>query len=203
MILTANEQTQLILTGCDLVSSYDPLSGKQLWERPGATTECVTSAVTDGQRIFTSGGYPKNHVAAMAGDGSGNISWERPVRVYVPSLLCHDNYLYGVADAGIAHCWESASGEEMWKSRLPGVFSSSPVLAADHIYATNETGTTYVLKADPKSFSLVARNQLPTASEVYATPTFTSSRIYLRAIDGTTTNQQILYCIGNVIDAQQ
>ncbi len=33
---------------CDLITSLDPLTGKKLWEVAGSTTECVTSAVTDG-----------------------------------------------------------------------------------------------------------------------------------------------------------
>ena len=48
-----------MLTGCDLVTGLDPLTGKKLWETKGATTECVTSVVTDGRLVFTSGGYPK------------------------------------------------------------------------------------------------------------------------------------------------
>ncbi|MCA9091954.1 MAG: PQQ-binding-like beta-propeller repeat protein, partial [Planctomycetaceae bacterium] len=55
---------QLVMVGCDLVSSYSPATGEKLWEIKGATTECVTSTVTDGNRIFTSGGYPRNHIEA-------------------------------------------------------------------------------------------------------------------------------------------
>ena len=39
---------QLILTGCDLVTSLDPRTGKEHWQVKGATTECVTTSVTDG-----------------------------------------------------------------------------------------------------------------------------------------------------------
>src|SRR5262249_505541 len=61
IVLTVAGREQLLMTGCDLVTGLDPLTGKELWEVKGATTECVTSAVTDGQLVFTSGGYPKNH----------------------------------------------------------------------------------------------------------------------------------------------
>ena len=43
IILEAAGREQLLLPGCDLVSSFDPLSGNKLWEIDGATTECVTS----------------------------------------------------------------------------------------------------------------------------------------------------------------
>ena len=128
IILNAAGRDQLLLTGCDLFSSFDPLSGKTLWEIEGATTECVTSTVTDGKRVFSSGGYPKNHLAAVLADGSGEIVWETRDRVYVPSLLARDGYLFGVLDAGVAVCWKSDTGEQQWKKRLGGEFSASPVL---------------------------------------------------------------------------
>src|SRR5262249_25562138 len=71
IILHVAGRDQALLTGCDLVASFDPLSGEKLWESAGATTECVTSTVTDGQHVFSSGGYPRNHLAAMLADGSG------------------------------------------------------------------------------------------------------------------------------------
>jgi outer membrane protein assembly factor BamB len=78
---------QLILTGCDKVASLDPATGDTLWEKEGATTECVTTTDTDGQRVYSSGGYPRNHIAAYRADGSGTVDWENGERVYVPSLL--------------------------------------------------------------------------------------------------------------------
>jgi outer membrane protein assembly factor BamB len=141
---------QLFLTDCDLVTSLNPLTGETLWETAGATTECVTTTVTDGKHIYSTGGYPKNHIAAIQVDDSGKVAWESKDRVYVPSLLYKDGYLYGVLDAGVAACWKADSGEEMWKSRLGGNFSSSPVLCGDRIYATNETGETFIFKANPE-----------------------------------------------------
>ena len=75
---------QLIMTGCDLVSSYNPVSGDKLWEIKGATTECVTTTVTDGIHVYSSGGYPKNHASAIRADGSGKVVWRNQVRVSRP-----------------------------------------------------------------------------------------------------------------------
>ena len=102
IILNVGGKDQLLMTGCDLVTSIDPTSGKLLWEIPGATTECVTSSVTDGKHIFTSGGYPKNHLAAVVADGSGKIAWENNSRHYVPSLVHSGGYLFWCD--GCWHC---------------------------------------------------------------------------------------------------
>ena len=196
IILNIAGKDQLFLTGCDMVTSLNPLTGEKLWEIEGATTECVTSTVTDGVHIFTSGGYPKNHMAAVAADGSGTVTWENTVRAYVPSMLCNDGYLYAALDGGFVTCLKSNTGEELWKGRLDGTFSSSPVLAGNRIYASNEEGTTFVFTASPEAFEELARNKL--GESVFATPTICGSRIYTRVthqVDGR--RQEYLYCLGS------
>lgn len=195
IILNVAGKQQLIFSGCNLVTSFEPLSGNKLWEIPGSTEECVTSTVTDGELIYTSGGYPKNHLSAVRADGSGTVVWENTTRVYVPSMLAKDGYLYAVLDAGVATCWKCDNGNEMWKHRIEGTFTASPILVAENIFVTNETGKTYIFKANPHEFLPVAENQL--ADEVFATPTICGSRIYMRAastINGQ--RQESLYCLG-------
>ncbi|HEV8059055.1 MAG TPA: PQQ-binding-like beta-propeller repeat protein [Gemmataceae bacterium] len=196
IIVEAAGHEQLLLTGCDLVTSLDPNSGKKLWEINGATTECVTSLVTDGSLVFTSGGYPKQHVSAVRADGTGKIVWENGARVYVPSMIVHDGYLYGIMDAaGMAVCWSCDTGKEIWKGRLGGTFSASLVLVGENLYAVNEAGKTFIFKADPKAFALVAENKL--GDEAMASPAICGSHIFMRVAetrDGR--RQEWLYCLG-------
>ncbi len=195
IILNVAGKDQVLMTGCDLVTGIEPLTGKKLWEIAGATTECVTSTVTDGELILTSGGYPKNHMAAVKADGSGEVVWENSNRMYVPSMLIKDDKIYSVTDNGVAVCWDVRTGKEIWKGRLGGTFSSSPVLVGDRIYVTNEAGETYVFKANPQEFELLGENKLGT--EVFATPTFCDSRIFMRVSEEIVgKRQEMLYCIG-------
>ncbi|MGY8770701.1 MAG: outer membrane protein assembly factor BamB family protein [Pirellulales bacterium] len=193
-ILHVAGKDQLIMIGCDLVTSLHPLTGKVIWETEGATTECVISTVTDGQLVYTGGGYPKNHISAVKADGSGELAWENKSRVYVPSLQILDGYLYGLLDAGMAACWKADTGEEMWKARLGGTFTASPVLVGDMLFATNEAGETFIYNANPKEYAEIAKNQL--GSEVYSTMVICGDRIYYRAaneVDGK--RVETLYCI--------
>jgi outer membrane protein assembly factor BamB len=186
---------QLFFTGCKLVTSLDPMTGKKNWEINGSTEETVTSTVTDGERIIISGGYPKQHVSAIHADGSGKIAWELKTQIYVPSMLFHQGYLYAMSDGGIPICWKFDTGKEMWKGRAGGSFSASPVLVGDHIFATNESGRTFIYKASPDAFDLLAENQLGT--NALATPTYCGSRIYMRvAFGGKGQRQEMLYCLG-------
>lgn len=178
IVLEAAGKTQLFLTGIEKVTSLDPLTGKVNWEIAGATTECVTTTPTDGKHIYSSGGYPKNHIAAIAADGSGKVVWETNDRVYVPSMLIKDGHLYATMDGGVALCLDSATGAEKWKGRLGGTFSASPVLVGEKIYAVNESGDFYIFKADPAGLEILAKNKV--GDEVFATPSICGGNVFLR-----------------------
>lgn len=195
VVLRAAGADQLLVSGCDLVSSFEPLTGKKRWEVAGSTTECVTTMVTDGKLVFVSGGYPKKHTQAIRADGSGTTAWENNFQVYVPSMVVHDGHVYASGDGGVAICWKSDTGEETWKSRLGGTFSSSLVLVRDRLYATNEAGSTFVFKANPQQFELLAENKL--GDEVFGTPSICGGRIYHRVAEFVNgTRQEMLYCLG-------
>jgi outer membrane protein assembly factor BamB len=193
-IVQAGGRTQMVLAGCNLLTSLDPLTGKKLWEVAGSTEECVVTMVTDGVRVFAGGGYPKNHTVAVLADGSGTVAWQNTARVYVPSMIVQAGHLYAVMDAGVAACWKSDTGEELWKERLGGDFFASPVRVGDRIYASNLSGKTFVFTATPKSFQLLGQNQL--GEEAYASPVICDSRIYLRVATKGAARQEFLYCIG-------
>jgi outer membrane protein assembly factor BamB len=196
IVLNVAGRDQLVMIGCDLISSFEPLTGNKLWEIKGATTECVTSTVTDGQLIYSSGGYPRGHIAAVRADGSGKIAWENTTKVYVPSMLIAHGHLFAVLDNGWAACFQCDTGKEKWRKRLDaGEFTASPVLVGDHIFATSDDGRTFVFNADPKAFVPVAENQLGT--QALATPTICGSRIYMRvATQEKGRRQEMLYCLG-------
>ncbi len=193
-VMQAAQRIQMVLAGCNLVSSFNPLTGEKLWEIKGSTEECVTTCVTDGERVFISGGYPRNHTAAILADGSGKIAWENNTRVYVPSMIVKAGHVYAVTDAGMAVCWKSDSGEELWKERLGGDFFASPVMVGDRVYASNVSGKTFVFEATPEKFRLLAQNQL--GNEAYASPVVCGNQVYLRVAAHGNGRQEYLYCIG-------
>lgn len=194
VVLRLGGRDQLVLTGCDKIASLDPATGETIWERAGATTECVTTPVTDGERVFTSGGYPRNHVSAVHADGSG-VDWQNGDRVYVPSLLVREGHVYAVLDAGVAVCWNSATGAEKWKHRLGGNFSASPVIVGDTIFATAENGVTHLFKARPDAFESLGTSHL--GEESFATPAICGGRIYLRtAVGRGAERREKLVCVG-------
>ncbi len=185
---------QLLISGCDLVASYDPSTGKQLWATPGTTMATCGTMVWDDDLVFASGGYPKSETICVRADGSGRVVWKNNQKCYEQSMLAHDGYLYAVSDGGIAYCWRARDGQTMWQSRLPGgAVSASPVLAGGNIYAGNERGTVFVFRATPERFQLVAQNQL--GRELFATPAVCGDQIFLRVAEQG--RQEMLYCLGS------
>lgn len=193
-ILQVAGRTQMVLAGCNLVSSFDPLTGKKLWEIAGSTEETVVTAVTDGSRVFVGGGYPKNNVTAVEADGSGRIAWQHGVRVYVPSMLVRDGHVFATLDSGHAVCWKSDTGEEVWREKVDRDFYASPVMVGNRVYATSLNGLTSVFEATPQGFKMIGQNQL--GDEALATPAICGNRIYLRHARKGDPRQETLWCIG-------
>ncbi|MFZ9745121.1 MAG: PQQ-binding-like beta-propeller repeat protein [Opitutaceae bacterium] len=193
-VLQAAGRTQVVLGGCNLVSAFDPQTGRKLWEIEGATEECVTTAVTDGKRVFVSGGYPRNNVTAVEADGSGRIAWQNTTRVYVPSMLVRGAYLYAVLDAGQVVCWRTDTGAEVWREKVDRDFYGSPVMVGDRIYVTNLRGVTFIVEVSPAGAKVLAQNKL--GDESLASPAIAGGRIYLRASKTTPERQDFLWCIG-------
>jgi outer membrane protein assembly factor BamB len=187
VIANVGGRDQLLISGARKVVSLDPLTGNPNWSCAGTAEATCGTVVWDNDRIYASGGYPENQTVCI--DSKGKKQWSVEQKAYEPSMLAHDGALYCVTDGGIAYCWNGKSGEELWKTRLSGRFSASPVIANGLIYATNDGGVTFVFEASKSSYQEVATNRL--GDNAFASPAICSDRIYLRAGGA-------LYCIGAV-----
>lgn len=184
---------QLVVCGCNLVESFDPLTGEELWKTPGTAEAGVGSPVVFGDLVIASGGYPEQETIALKSDGT--VAWKQNVKSYVPSLLVYERQLYMVSDDGIARCYEAESGKELWKHRIGGKFRVSPVVSGGNIFTTDMSGKTTVFRANPEWYEAVAENQLGT--EGFASPAISAGRLYLRVADASAgPRQEWLYCIG-------
>lgn len=186
---------QLLISGADEVTSYDPKTGKQLWTTPGTTAATCGTLVWEGDIVYASGGYPGSETIAIQADGSGKVLWKNKHKSYEQSMLAHAGHLYAFTDQGILICWRGEDGQEMWKKRLAGPISASPVLAGGHIYWANELGTLYVFKPNPQQLEIVAENQVGTDS--FPSPAICGGQIFLRVGQKSgDKRQEFLYCFG-------
>jgi outer membrane protein assembly factor BamB len=195
VVATISGRDQLLISGVQQVSAYNPADGKPLWTTRGTAAATCGSMVWDGDIVFASGGFPQLETLAVLGDGSGEVLWRNSQKCYEQSMLAYDGHLYALTDNGVLYCWRGRDGQEMWKQRLKGPISSSPVLAGGHIYWANESGTTYVFRPNPAKLEIVAENKL--GDESFASPAICGGRIYLRtAVGAGADRQEFLYCLG-------
>lgn len=185
-------RTQMVLSGSQHVASYDPVSGKELWRVDGPTEQFVASPVYDGSKFYFSAGFPTYHVLAIDPTGSGNVTdthviWhETNAKCYVPSPVVVGKYLFVADDHGIANCFDTESGERLWRDRFGRHFSTSLVAADGLVYFLDDDGRTTVVKPG-REVNIVAVNDL--GEECRASPAIADGRFYFRGL-------KHLYCIG-------
>ena len=196
-LLRYGKTIEIVITGGDCVTGHDPATGKELWRANGLNPDnnpyyrIVASPV-----IFNDIIYAPTRVRpllALKAGGRGDITtshllWSTPNGPDVPTPVTDGKYFYIVNDRGIMWCLDARTGAEIYgQQRIkPGTYSSSPVLADDKIYVTNEDGLTTVIKAGPK-FEVLAENALN--DYCLSSPAISDGQIFIRTT-------QHLYCVG-------
>ena len=194
VIANVSGRDQLFLSGSNQVASYDPTNGRPLWVVPGTTAATCGTMIWEGNVVFASGGYPKAETIAVRADGSRQIVWRNQQKCYEQSMIVVDGFVYGLTDKGVLYCWRANDGREMWRERLAGPVSASPVLAGGHIYWANERGSWFVFKPNPEAFELVAENRL--GDEVFASPAVVKDEMIVRVAGSEGgIRQEYLICI--------
>jgi hypothetical protein len=188
VIASLSGRDQLLLSGQNSVVSYDPVDGSVWWKCEGPGLSTIGTVAWWGDLAYATCGAPPMIAGVMAiRADSGRVAWQADAMANVPSPLVVGDRLLVTEDRGIVVCFSAQSGEELWKERLGGNFSASPVLAGDLVYLPNEAGRMFVFRAGPQ-FELIAEVDL--ADGGFASPVIVGGRIYLR------TNHH-LYCIGD------
>jgi outer membrane protein assembly factor BamB len=191
-IMVVNGKPQLISPAGDAIQGFDPATGTLLWTVYSQGEGVTPSFAFSDQLIFTSSGFEKTTLRTVRTGGSGDVTathvaWEqRKGTPTQPSLLYVAPYLYSITDGGIAHCFDSKTGDIVYAERVGGNHSSSPVFADGRIYFLSETGETTVIHAGPK-FEIVARNAIE--EKCQASLAVSQGNLFLRT-------EAHLFCLG-------
>ena len=176
-------RSQLLISGGRNVAGYDPQSGNELWTTDASWRVACGTMIWHPTKpiVYASGGYPSKQTLAVKADGTGRVLWQNKIKCYEQSLILVDGCVYGHAEGGILYCWDALDGTELWRERLGGAESASPVFAAGKIYFTNESGTTWVIRPSRSKFDLLATNQLE--EESFASMAIVDNSILMRVAD--------------------
>ena len=185
LILETAGKTELISPAADWVYAYDPETGKELWRcnygQLGFST--VPRPVAGHGMVFIATSFMKSRLLAVKTGGKGDVSeshvvWKSDRNIpKMPSMLLVGNELYCVDDSGIATCFDAKTGEQHWRERLGGNFSSSPMLAGGKIYFFNRDGDATVIKPG-REYAEIAKNALDAG--MMASPAVAGDTMILR-----------------------
>lgn len=165
-IIEVNGKKQLITAGSDILQAVEPSSGNEIWRIRYDGFSVIPKPLYVGGLILISTGYMRPELIAVAPDGKGDVTethikWRKAnVAPNTPSLVSDGKLVYCVTDAGIARGLDLQTGDEIWRKRLGGNYSASPLLAGGKIYFQSEQGECVILEAGD-SGNEVSRNELP------------------------------------------
>ncbi|MGH9721838.1 MAG: PQQ-binding-like beta-propeller repeat protein [Bryobacteraceae bacterium] len=174
---------ELIVNSSERIDALDPSTGEPLWHTGEPNRVPIGMPVFHNGVLYASRGYSSGPYMALRPGGRGDISsthvnWLVPTGApYVSSLLYYQGVIYMANETGIASAIDAATGKLLWRERLGGVFSASPVAAAGRVIFINEAGQAFVVQAG-KELKILARNSIP--ERTLASPVIADGRIYLR-----------------------
>ena len=170
-------QPVLVSLGSTALYGYDPRTGRELW-RVESTLEAHSGSarpVAGHGLIFSPMGYT-GELWAVHPDG--RIEWRHPrPATRRSSFVLVDGRLFGVDASGVAICVDALSGEEIWRARVGGNHSASPIHWQGRIYFFDESGTATIIEAGPH-YEVLAVNELDDG--FLASPAVSGNALYLR-----------------------
>jgi outer membrane protein assembly factor BamB len=165
-IVNVNGKPILVSLGSMAVYGYEPATGRELWrieERSGFSSS--TRPVVGHGLVFFPTGFPTGHLVALRLASPEDLEAPRVAWRFdrgapeKPSLVLAEDLLVMVDDGGIATCLEARTGEMVWRARIGGTHSASPLLAGRRVYFFDEDGKATVIEAG-RTFKVLAENQL-------------------------------------------
>ena len=171
-------QAVLISQGAKAAYAYAPRDGREIWRVEERTSHSASSQPVSGHGlVILATGWSKGQLLAIKPGKTGDvldvnateappdqalqIAWKSKRNVpRKPSMLLVKDLLFAIEDeGGIVACYEAKSGTEVWRERVGGNHSASPLCAGGRIYFFSEDGKTTVIEAG-RQFKKLAESKL-------------------------------------------
>lgn len=186
-LISVNGIKQIVSQGTNIVQSLSPADGSVLWFLRYDGFSVVPRPLYYQGVLLICTGFGKTKVLAIDPTGSGDVTethlkWSFGTSVpQTPSLICFENQVVMASDGGIATSVDIETGMEIWRKRLGGNFSASPLLTGDTVYFQSESGEALVMKLG-KELEEIARNSLP--GRIFASYAVIDNDLIIRAEQG-------------------
>jgi outer membrane protein assembly factor BamB len=188
ILVNTGKRMELILANSKNVNSYDPASGKKLWEIECLSGEVGPSAVYSDGMVFAANEYAQGVGIKINSDGTAKTAW-----IYYDDLpntsspVATEKYLLLATSDAYLSCLNAKTGEMIWEHEFDYGCYCSPLVAGDLVYLVDLKGITHVFKLGGNKYEAVADNELSEGSS--CTPAIVDGRIYIHG-------DKHLFCIG-------
>jgi outer membrane protein assembly factor BamB len=196
VLVATEDRNELVTSGNQLLISYNPATGEELWRMDGLHSNSIHRPLVHGDTVILTAGYPTRILKAVRLGGSGDLTDSEYLRwtynkgtAYVASSLAYDGQVYALADNGVVTALDADTGEIVYEGGRPPVpqrFYASPIAYDGKFLLVGEDGEIFVIRAGPE-FEVLATNSM--GEKLWATPAIANGRIYIRG-------SEHLYAIG-------
>jgi len=180
LLVTVGDQRVIAVLGADHLTLHSETDGKELARLGGFNPTAqryfrsIASPVVHGDVIACP--YARGSTitgvslsALLAGKGKDAILWFRDdIGSDVPTPAAMDGKFFICGDKGVVTAIDAKTGKNVWQVELPRsrhAFSSSPLIAGDHVYLTREDAITFVVgPISSDAPKLVATNEINDAA---------------------------------------
>jgi outer membrane protein assembly factor BamB len=191
VLAEVGSKPQLLVGASNALQGVDPANGKVIWWCGGRAD--TASPVIGNGVVFLDSGRGGTGIAAEPG-GSGDVTktaikWKsKEIPEGFSSPIVVGEYLYRLHNPGVVTCWKMASGEQVYRERLPAITSTaaSPIATPEGRIYFASGGKSFVIQAGPE-FKILATNDL--GDPCHASPAVADGKIYIKGM-------KFLYCIG-------
>lgn len=178
---------ELVVNGPGGIVAYDPKTGETRWHCERTELFGEPTVAYDDELLFAVSGRPGPLLAIRRG-GAGNVTdsrvaWSAKRRSRdLSSPIVVGGVLFAAAMNGVAVAYDPRGGAELWKERLGGDVTASPVAADGLVYFVDRGGVTIVVRPGP-SLDIVAKNRLPVeeGEDFLASPAVSAGQLFLRS----------------------
>jgi outer membrane protein assembly factor BamB len=170
------ERTEIVCLGAPKVRSYDPATGKQLWELGGMNGQVKASAVASSELLYVgTGGGPTGFGGPGGGRGPGGMSSARPLFAVKA----------GASGDLTLKTGETSSDGVAWYLPKAGPATASPLLYDGFLYIVEERGG-FLTCLEAKTGKEVYRERLQGARGFTSSPWACDGKVYFLSDDGDT-----------------
>lgn len=170
VVVSLGGKDVMLSLGSKCLYAYDPNTGNELWrvEHHGCHSGSPIPIVGK-DMAYVCMGLSRGELWAIRLDpnasgmvAQSHVAWKvtRDVPTRCSPVLVAD-WLYMVSDEGMISCLDARTGAEIWRKRLRGVFSASPLSVDGRIYFFSEAGATTVIEPG-REFKLISEGKMST-----------------------------------------